>query len=214
MARMARDIVEKRPAEITSACRKLYRSMSFHEITLNDISAETSLSRPSIYNYFQTKEEIFLAILGEEYTLWNKSLEKILESKEILDADGFAEAIADSLRNKETLLRIQCMNLYDVEENSRLEKLAEFKHHYKRAVELLSACLGKFFPSMSEEDRTEFVYEFFPFMYGIFPYVYPTEKQREAMEKAGMTPPHLTIHGITKRCVRDLLKNINPKKEC
>lgn len=32
--------------------------MSFKDITLKDISRETTFSRTSIYNYFQTKEEI------------------------------------------------------------------------------------------------------------------------------------------------------------
>ena len=80
MAKVAREIVEKRPAEIIEACRKLYKVKSFKEISLKDISRETSLSRPSIYNYFQTKEEIFLAVLEDEYRLWNISLENILKN--------------------------------------------------------------------------------------------------------------------------------------
>ena len=45
-----------RREEIVNACEKLYRTMSFREITLKEISEETSFSRPSIYNYFATKE--------------------------------------------------------------------------------------------------------------------------------------------------------------
>ena len=67
MPRVSRDVVESRPDEIVEACRQLYQDHTFHEITLKDISARTSLSRPSIYNYFATKEEIFLALLKKEY---------------------------------------------------------------------------------------------------------------------------------------------------
>ena len=94
MAKVSKEIVRQRPAEIVAACRKLYETMSFHEITLKEISKETSLSRPSIYNYFQTKEEIFLAILEEEYRLWGDDLEKILRDGQAEGAEGFAEAIA------------------------------------------------------------------------------------------------------------------------
>lgn len=59
-----------RKEEIINACEKLYHTMSFKEITLKEISRETTFSRTSIYNYFQTKEEIFLALLKREYDLW------------------------------------------------------------------------------------------------------------------------------------------------
>ena len=52
-----------RKEEIVNACEKLYQTMSFKDITLKEIGKETSFSRTSIYNYFQTKEEIFLALL-------------------------------------------------------------------------------------------------------------------------------------------------------
>ena len=58
---------EVRRAEILNACDRLYREKGFREITIKDISQETSFSRPSIYNYFETKEEIFLGLLTREY---------------------------------------------------------------------------------------------------------------------------------------------------
>ena len=57
------ELTNARKEEIINACEKLYKTKSFKEITLKDISNETSFTRTSIYNYFHTKEEIFLAIL-------------------------------------------------------------------------------------------------------------------------------------------------------
>ncbi len=51
-----------RKEEIINACEKLYQAMSFKDITLKEIGNATSFSRPTIYNYYQTKEEIFLAL--------------------------------------------------------------------------------------------------------------------------------------------------------
>lgn len=187
MPRVSREMVEKRPGEIIDACRRLYRTMAFKEITLKEISKETSLSRPSIYNYFQTKEEIFLALLEEEYRLWADDLNQIL-SHDGYDIQGFAAAISESIAKRETLLKILCMNLYEIEENSRTERLVEFKKHYGRTIDIIDAALEKFFPDMTTEDRTDFIYEFYPFLYGLYPYVYPTKKQMDAMKMAGMVP--------------------------
>ncbi|MBQ7671297.1 MAG: TetR/AcrR family transcriptional regulator, partial [Clostridia bacterium] len=57
-----RESPQVREEEILNACEKLYERMNFKEITIKEIGAETSFSRPSIYNYFQTKEEIFLKL--------------------------------------------------------------------------------------------------------------------------------------------------------
>ena len=207
MPRTARDVVEKRPEEILDGCRKLYKEKSFREITLKDISVETSISRPSIYNYFQTKEEIFLAILSDEYRRWCRSLERILSSSS-MTVEDFAESLASSLKPRETLLKILCMNLYDIEENSREECLVAFKRQYNASIEVLRATLEKFFPSLTEDDRTAFIYQFYPFMYGIYPYVHPTDKQRKAMRKAGVTFYKTTVYDISKRFVISLLSGM------
>ncbi len=205
MPRTSRKTVAARPAEIVNACRKLYGFMTYQEITLKEISAETSLSRPSIYNYFQTKEEIFLALLENEYRLWADDLESILRA-ESHDADSFASAVAASIEKRTLLLKILCMNLYEIEENSREERLIEFKKHYGRTIELLESSLQKFFPDIPPEKREEFIYELYPFLYGLYPYVYPTEKQRDAMDKAGMEPRKSGINELTVKLVKNMLK--------
>ena len=41
-----------------------------------------------------------------------------------------------------------------------------------------------------------FIYNFFPFIYGIYPYAVVTEKQREAMDKAGVNYDYHTIYEL------------------
>ncbi len=76
-----------RKEEIINACEKLYQTMSFKDITLKEIGKETSFSRTSIYNYFQTKEEIFLALLKREYDTWIRELCEAMESEETMTND-------------------------------------------------------------------------------------------------------------------------------
>ena len=47
--------IARKREEIVNACERLYRTMSFREITLKEIGQFTSFSRPAIYNYFETK---------------------------------------------------------------------------------------------------------------------------------------------------------------
>ena len=119
-----------RKEEIISACEKLYQTMSFKDITLKEIGNETSFSRPTIYNYFQTKEEIFLALFEREYIRWNEELQSILRDNEKLEKEQIAEKLATSISNRQQLLKLLAMNNYDMEANSRPELLASFKVAY------------------------------------------------------------------------------------
>ena len=44
------ELTSARKEEIISACRKLYETMSFKDITLKEIGQQTSFTRTSIYN--------------------------------------------------------------------------------------------------------------------------------------------------------------------
>ncbi len=196
-----------RREEIVNACEKLYKTMSFREITLKEISEETFFSRPSIYNYFATKEEIFLALFELEYDRWNNDLEEILRGKRALSIRALAEKLAKSLAARPQLLKLLSMNLYDMEASSRLECLTRFKRSYGRALENMKRILLKFRPEMTGRQIRDFIYAFFPFMFGVYPYTEVTEKQKKAMEQADVDFEMSTAKDIIFQFIINVLTN-------
>ncbi len=194
-----------RKEEIISACEKLYQTMSFKDITLKEIGNETSFSRPTIYNYFQTKEEIFLALYEREYDRWNEELTDILQDNETLTKEQIAEKIAASIANREQLLKLLSMNNYDMEANSRPELLTSFKVSYGRSMKNVCSILTKFCPEKSAQEIQDIIYVFFPFMFGIYPYTSVTDKQRDAMKQANVDYAYQSIFEITNSCLLKLL---------
>ncbi len=199
------ELTEARREEIINACEKLYQTMSFKEITIKEIGNVTSFTRTSIYNYFQTKEEIFLALLNREYELWIASLKQTMEQVEAMTKDEFAAMLARSLEERAQLLKIMSMNHYDMETGSRPEHLAAFKVAYGESIRTVLSGLDRYFPDMTVSEKQNFIYTFFPFMFGIYPYTFVTEKQRTAMEEAGVNYVFMSIYEITYNCVRKLL---------
>ena len=191
--------------EIVDACEQLYQTMSFREITLKEISKITSFSRPTIYNYFETKEEIFLALFKREYDRWNEALTAILEENGWLTKAQLADRIAQSLVDREQLLKILSMNNFDMEANSRQEMLTSFKYSYGRSMQLMCMLLEKNCPDMSAADIQNFIYTFYPFMFGIYPYTAVTEKQKTAMREAGVDYVYKTVYELTSSCLIRLL---------
>ena len=198
------EIARKRE-EIVDACEQLYQTTSFKEITLKEISKITSFSRPTIYNYFETKEEIFLALFKREYDRWNEDLQSINEENERLTKAQLAEKIAQSLAERPQLLKLLSMNNFDMEANSRQEFLTSFKKSYGGSLRRMSRLLTKFCPDMSMSDIQNFIYIFFPFMFGIYPYTEVTEKQRTAMEEAGINYVYQSVYELTYSCLIRLL---------
>lgn len=196
------ELTASRREEIINACEKLYETMSFKEITIKEIGAVTSFTRTSIYNYFQTKEEIFLALMQREYELWAQELSALSEEKDSMTAVDFADTLAKSLEKRQQLLKLLAMNHYDMEENSRAERLTDFKVAYGASLDAVRACLKKFFPNT---DAESFIFVFFPFLFGVYPYTFATEKQLTAMREAKMDFKMHSIYEIIYSCVMQLL---------
>lgn len=202
-------LIASRKEEIVSACAQLYEHMGFKEITLGDIGKRTSFTRTSIYNYFQTKEEIFLALLQREYEAWISDLEAEMAKQRTLSADALAGMLADTLQRRRCMLKLMSMNLYDMEGNSRMENLVAFKRVYARSMMTVSRCLQSWMPAMKEEDIQDFLYAFFPFLFGVYPYTEVTEKQEAAMAAAQVSYGRYSIREIIYAFVIRLLRSFH-----
>ena len=205
MSRGSPALTAARKEEIIEACAKLYETMSFREITIKEIGAATSFTRTSIYNYFETKEEIFLALMQREYELWVKAMNAVMEQEDHLSRDELAQILSRTLTDRPRLLRLLSMNHFDMEANSRPEKLAEFKVAYGASLEAVTRMVKKYIPEMDEAERQQFLYAFFPFIYGIYPYTSVTEKQKTAMAQAGIPYVYQSAYDLTYACLKKLL---------
>jgi AcrR family transcriptional regulator len=205
MPKLSPEMANARREEIIAACETLYEKMGFKDLTLKEIAKYTSLSRPSIYNYFETKEEIFLAILQKEYWSWVEALNREIEEHETMSKDMVAEVIARTLCDHPQILKIVSMNHYDMEANSRVERLIEFKKSYGATLKAVDRLLIKFCKDMTAQDRQAFLYSFFPFIYGIYPYTVVTDKQKRAMEQAIVPYVYYSAYDLTYQFVKKLL---------
>ena len=205
MSRGSPELTAARKEEIIAACAELNETKSFREITIKEIGAATSFTRTSIYNYFETKEEIFLALLQKEYELWVAAMDEVMAEKAAMSRDDLAETLARTLTDRPGLLRLLSMNLYEMEANSRPERLAEFKVAYGASLNAVSRMAEKYVPEMDEAARQQFLYAFFPFIYGIYPYTSVTEKQKTAMKQAGIPYVYQSAYDLTCTCLKKLL---------
>ncbi|MBQ7624259.1 MAG: TetR/AcrR family transcriptional regulator, partial [Clostridia bacterium] len=137
--------------------------------------------------YFRTKEEIFLALFRREYELWTRSLQEVCDRNAYLEKEALASEVARTLAARPRLLKLLAMNVYDMEGNSRVEQLTEFKRTYRALIETFERLFEKFLPGTDKAATKRLLYMFFPFMVGVYPFSNATKKQKEAMKNAGMS---------------------------
>ncbi len=198
---MEKHLIDERKEEIINACEKLYQELDFKDINIKLIGSHISVGRTSIYNYFETKEEIFLALLEREYLKWNEDLSTLLKNEKLLKED-FIDKITDSLLKRKTLLKLISMNMFEMEANSRVENITNFKLAYKESISLLEECLCKFF-NLKDKEAEELTFTILPFLVGIYPYTSLTDKMKEAINKAHLkykfyTDKEMIKMGLTK----------------
>ena len=205
MPKVSQEHMQDRRDEILNACERIYSEQGFYGVTLKAISTQVSMTRPAMYTYFETKDEILLALLEREYAAWADSLAKVKSDAVSMSRGALAERIADTLQGRETLLRIQNMNLYEIELNSRVECLAQFKTAYGRTFTLLTDILKTYRPDIGDGECEAICLSFLSFLLGVYPFVFHTEKQIEAMRLAGVRQSDVTIRSMVYECLVRLL---------
>ena len=100
-------------------------------------------------------------------------------------------------------------NDYVLEVNN-LKKYFPIKSSFLRIVvgnvKAVDGILQTYCPEMDDNARQAFLYAFFPFIYGLYPYTNVTEKQKSAMIEAGIDYAYYSVHDLAYNCLIKLLK--------
>ena len=112
--------------------------------------------------------------------------------------------VRDKIQGKEYLLR-DLWNLLreGLRRLIRVLRLAAGEWDYLReprnaeSMKLLRSGLKSLSSGISPEAEEGFIYAFYPFLFGIYPYTNATQKQQEAMRLAGIKYPTYTIKELS-----------------
>src|SRR5215213_6470171 len=106
-ARSQEEKTERRNAIVTTAWRMYTREPSFAAFTMAALARQAGLAKGTLYLYFRTKEELFLALLENGFGAWFDSMDRRLD-----DAQGewtperVAGVVLASIAGRETLARL------------------------------------------------------------------------------------------------------------
>jgi AcrR family transcriptional regulator len=145
-ARQAGQKLERRQAILDAAWRA-FHTTAYGELTVAAIARETGLAKGTVFLYFRTKEEIFLAVTGQQMTEWFDAVDdRLAQLPAPSPTEDVVEIIAGSLQERVYFTRLLAILSTVLEQNANYDALHQFKHllliRLARTGALLERALG------------------------------------------------------------------------
>lgn len=70
----------KKRTLLLNEVNRMYQSKGFYEIKILDVATNCGVSKGTVFNYFESKETLFLTLLIQEYGLWFDGLKQNIEA--------------------------------------------------------------------------------------------------------------------------------------
>lgn len=102
---------------------------------MNQVAREAALAKGTLYLYFGTKEELFLALLTEHLRAWAGQLETLLTQRPPRTPAEVADLLIESARGQEGLRRLLILLGNVLERNVRPELSLGFKREFRRMMD-------------------------------------------------------------------------------
>lgn len=172
----------QREAEILAAAKRLFATTSYDQVSLNGIAREAKMSKPNIYRYFASREEIFLLLFAEERDRFMESLKGDLKrvGPALSEAEIARLWVGQALAHQD-LLRLLPQLGTSLEENSSLEHLVPFKKTGFEKMAELAAHHHRLYPRLKTETWGEVLTAFVALMAGFWPLCSENHTVKQAM---------------------------------
>ncbi|MFA6829621.1 MAG: TetR/AcrR family transcriptional regulator [Bacilli bacterium] len=176
--------INERKKEIISIVNTMFDTVDYQDISMKTISEKISIARSSLYCYYNSKEEIMLDIIRDDYIHF---LNQIISS---FNKENSIEELSKDLANcylgHMRLLKIISIYLVDIEIHSSLEKVIVFKSNFVKIFKDFDDAINSRFQTASSQDKLNLSHSLVMLTHSLYPAINPLEKQVEAMKAVGM----------------------------
>ena len=170
-----------RKQEILSAARDLLMTMSYESITLAAIAEKTSISRPSMYHYYNKKECVFVDLIIQEYREWGEQMGPLLERR--CSQEEFCQTMTDILWGHETLLKLLSLHLTIWDPSYDDSILRHFAKETLPFQNTLKEVVAFQFPDAGSKERNMFLIQFSIYCNSLYETKYIAQNQMDAIRE-------------------------------
>ena len=180
----------RRPA-ILKGARKLLGEVGTNELSLSDLARRSGVSKPNIYRYFESREEVLLQVWVEEVRDLSERLQAAFGTIAVGDADAVAEGMVAAFEAQPKLCELTSIVSPVLERSLSAEAIIGAKQTLATLTVHVGQLLRERLPSLSIEDCAWVVGAAAVYVAGVWPAVNPPPAAIEALsrpELAAMQP--------------------------
>jgi AcrR family transcriptional regulator len=163
-----------RREDILHAAQKLFGTRPIEAISMDEIAQFSGVAKGTLYLYFRTKEEVFLALLQRSYGQWLDRLDAWLEGEG--SRSMAPEWIARSLSQEKRFLRLLASLHGSFEQNLEVDAVREFKSWLAGRLDRTSSRIVQKFGGVSEENAMRLMMQIQCLAIGAFLMSHPSQK--------------------------------------
>lgn len=149
---------EARKEAILSGARELFTEAGFFDVSMATIAKHSGLAKGTVYLYFKTKEEIFLALSTEEFEAWLDDFDLRLSTLSgAVDISEFLEILLKSFDGRNAMQQLMSLLHLVLEKNITYDEAFAFKKNLIRRSTYTGSLIEKALPFLESGQGISFL---------------------------------------------------------
>ncbi len=189
IVRRARSNEQKseRRTEILSAAIALLRERPYHKINIADVAKKAGMAKGTVFLYFETREELFLAIASREFEQWfdamDRSFAEIAGSRENDARKRVLIALSEMLKPDALLISLIPIVHTVLEQNIGYPQAREFKQVLGKGLQRTGVLLEECLPSLRRGQGVTFLLWMYALVIGFSQMATPAPVIKKVFQK-------------------------------
>ncbi len=160
--------VEDRMNEIVGVAIKIYEENGLGKINFLAISKHTQFTRPAIYKYFKTKEELILKMIVFYAKKVSMYVEEHIGKLQNNETSDVADVFTDAFCQVPEFMDLYTILFSKIKKNVSGEALVQFKKEINDIKNELQKIIKKIYIHKTDEDVQSFVVFYLAFASGLY----------------------------------------------
>lgn len=157
-----------RRQQILDTAWSLFQEKDYEHVTIIDVAKGAGLAKGTVYLYFKTKEELFLAILSEQFENWFEEIDGALQiGDDPLTAPALANMLTETLDKRPLLTRLFALLHPILERNIKPAAALQFKRMLLGRVSQTGALLETRLPFLQKGQGVQLQMQIYAIILGL-----------------------------------------------
>lgn len=191
---------------------QLVEAGNYHDISMSKVARAAGLAKGTLYLYFETKEELFLAIFSEMFEVFFAELNHELNQMEHQTIEELANFTGSFISSRPLLMRFMTLSHTVLEQNTKAEAIIAFKQATLANTAKTGANLERLLPFIPQGQGAAVVLTVNALILGAQQLTHPSPNVKEILEMhPELRPFNLNTETFLTHLIKTHLQGLESK---